>query len=158
MAVKHIPDGYHSVTPYLIVNGGQRAIDYYKRAFGATELFRMDGPDGKIGHAEIKIGDSHVMLSDENPAWGAKAPQAGVSPPVQLMIYVQDVDTTFKQALVAGGKETMPLKNQFYGDRSGTLTDPFGHSWTVATHVEDVAPDEMQRRAAEYAKAQQQKV
>jgi PhnB protein len=158
MAVKPIPEGYHSVTPYLIVNGGQRALDYYKRAFGATEVFRMDAPNGKIGHAEIQIGDSRVMLADENPAWGAKAPQPGVSPPVQLMIYVPDADTTFKQALAAGGKETMPIKNQFYGDRSGTFTDPFGHSWTVATHVEDVPADEMMRRAAEYAKSQPQSV
>jgi PhnB protein len=158
MAVKPIPDGYHSVTPYLIVNAGQRALDYYTQAFGASELFRMDAPGGKIGHAELQIGDSRVMLSDENPAWGAKAPTAGVSPPVQLMIYVADVDATFKRALAAGAKETQPIKNQFYGDRSGTLTDPFGHVWTIATHVEDVPADEMQRRAAEYMKQQPQGV
>lgn len=158
MAVKHIPDGYHSVTPYLIVNGAARALEYYQKAFGAKELFRMDAPGGKIGHAEIQIGDSRVMLADENPAWNAKAPESGVTPPVQLMIYVEDVDKTFKNALAAGGRETMPIKNQFYGDRSGTLTDPFGHSWTVATHVEDIAPDEMMRRAEEYAKNQQQTV
>ena len=158
MAVKPIPDGYHSVTPYLIVNAGQRALDYYKQAFGASELFRMDAPGGKIGHAEIQIGDSRVMLSDENPAWGAKAPTPGVSTPVQLMIYVADVDATFKQALAAGAKETQPIKNQFYGDRSGTLTDPFGHVWTIATHVEDVPADEMQRRAADYMKQQPQSV
>ena len=155
MAVKPIPDGYHSVTPYLIVNAGQRALDYYKQAFGASELFRMDAPGGKIGHAEIQIGDSRVMLSDENPAWGAKAPTPGVSPPVQLMIYVEDVDATFKRALAAGAKETQPIKNQFYGDRSGTLTDPFGHVWTIATHIEDVPADEMQRRAAEFMKQPQ---
>ena len=126
MAVKPIPDGYHSVTAYLIVNAGQRALDYYKQAFGASELFRMDAPGGKIGHAEIQIGDSRVMLSDENPAWGAKAPTPGVSPPVQLMIYVEDVDETFKRALAAGAKETQPIKNQFYGDRSGTLTTRSG--------------------------------
>jgi PhnB protein len=158
MAVKHIPDGYHSVTPYLIVNAGQRALDYYKQAFGASELFRMDAPGGKIGHAEIQIGDSRLMLSDENPAWGAKAPTSGVSPPVQLMIYVDDVDTMFKRALAAGAKEIQPIKDQFYGDRSGTLTDPFGHVWTIATHVEDVSADEMQRRAAEYMKQQPQSV
>ena len=110
MAVKPIPDGYHNVTPYLIVNAGQRALDYYKQAFGASELFRMDAPGGTIGHAEIQIGNSRVMLSDENPAWGAKAPTPGVSPPVQLMIYVEDVDATFKRALAAGAKETQPIK------------------------------------------------
>jgi PhnB protein len=148
MAVKPIPDGYHSVTPYLIVNDGGRALDYYKKAFGAVELFRMDAPGGKIGHAEIKIGDSPIMLSDENPTWGAKSAQALGGSPVHLMIYVEDCDRVFKQALSAGGTEKHPLKDQFYGDRSGTLTDPFGHSWTVATHKEDVAPDEMERRAA----------
>jgi PhnB protein len=155
MAVKKIPEGYHSVTPYLIVRGGERALEYYKRAFGAEERFRMDGPEGTIGHAEIQIGDSIVMLADENPAWHARAPEAGVAPPVQLMIYVEDVDDTFTRALAAGAKEKMPIKNQFYGDRSGTLTDPFGHVWTVATHVEDVSPEEMERRAAEYASKQQ---
>ena len=152
MAVKPIPDGYHSVTPYLVVRGGARALEYYARAFGAEERFRMDGPGGTIGHAEIQIGDSIVMLADENPAFNAKAPEAGKQPPVSLMIYVADVDATFKRALDAGATEVQPLKNQFYGDRSGTLTDPFGHCWTVATHVEDVPPEEMGRRAAEYAK------
>ena len=158
MAAKSIPEGYHSVTPYLIVRGGTRALEYYKQAFGAEERFRMDGPGGTIGHAEIQIGDSIVMLADENPAWNAKAPQVGTPSPVQLMIYVDDVDATFAQALTAGGKETQPLKNQFYGDRSGSLTDPFGHSWTVATHIEDVPPEEMERRAAEYAKKSQASV
>lgn len=148
MAVKPIPDGYHSVTPYLIVGDGVRAIEFYKQAFGATELFRMDAPGNKIGHAEIKIGDSPVMLSDESPAWGGKSPETLGGTPVHLMIYVEDVDTVFNRALAAGGKETKALQDQFYGDRSGTLTDPFGHSWTVATHKEDVAPEEMQRRAA----------
>ena len=152
MAVKPIPEGYHSVTPYLIVHDGARAIDFYKQAFGAVELFRMDAPDNKIGHAEVKIGDSPVMLADENPAMGAKSPTTLGGTPVQLMIYVEDVDAVFRRALAAGGKETRPLKDQFYGDRSGTLTDPFGHSWTVATHKEDVAPQEMERRAAEASK------
>jgi PhnB protein len=155
MAAKTIPEGYHSVTPYLIVRGGVRALEYYKRAFGAEERFRMDGPDATIGHAEIQIGDSIVMLADENPASNARAPEMGTPPPVQLMIYVDDVDTTFARALAAGGKETQPLKDQFYGDRSGTLIDPFGHSWTVATHIEDVPAEEMHRRAAEYAKQKQ---
>ena len=152
MAVNPIADGYHSVTAYLIVRDAARAIDFYKQAFGATELFRMDAPDNKIGHAEIKIGDSPVMLADENPAWGAKSPEALGGSPVHLMIYVEDVDAVFKRALAAGGTETHPLKDQFYGDRSGTLTDPFGHSWTVATHVEDVSAEDMQRRSAEAQK------
>ena len=149
MAVNPIPAGYHSVTPYLVVRDAARAIDFYTHAFGAKELFRMEAPGNKIGHAEIKIGDSPVMLADENPERGAKSPDALGGSPVHLMIYVEDVDTVFKRALGAGGKETQPLKDQFYGDRSGSLTDPFGHSWTVATHVEDVAPEEMQRRMAE---------
>lgn len=152
MAVKPIADGYHSVTPYLIVRGAARAIEYYKQAFGATELFRMDAPGNKIGHAEIKIGDSPVMLADEHPERGAKSPESYGGSPVSLMIYVEDVDTVFTRALAAGGTEKQPLKDQFYGDRSGTLTDPFGHTWTVATHKEDVAPEEMQRRMAAAAK------
>jgi PhnB protein len=152
MAVKPIPEGYHSVTPYLVVRDAARAIDFYTHAFGAIELFRMAAPNNRIGHAEIKIGDSTVMLADENPAHNAKSPEALGGSPVHLMIYVEDVDTVFKRSLAAGAKETQPLKDQFYGDRSGSLTDPFGHSWTVATHVEDVAPEEMQRRAAEAQK------
>ena len=148
MAVKPIPDGYHSVTPYLIVNNGVKALEYYKQAFGATELMRMDGPDGKLGHAEIKIGDSPVMLADENPQWNAKSPTSYGGTPVSLMIYVDDCDAVFKQAIAAGGKELKGLQDQFYGDRSGTLSDPFGHCWTVATHKEDVAPEEMERRMA----------
>ena len=152
MAIKPIPDGYHSVTPYLIVRGAARAIDFYTQAFGATELFRMDAPGNRIGHAEIKIGDSPVMLADEHPERGAKSPETLGGSAVHLMIYVEDVDSVFNRALAAGGKETKALQDQFYGDRSGTLTDPFGHSWTVATHKEDVAPQEMQRRMAETMK------
>ena len=144
---KPIPDGYHSVTPYLIVNGAADALEYYKKAFGATELFRMPAPEGKIGHAEIKIGDSPIMLADEFPEMGYKSPQSLGGSPVSIMIYVDDVDTTFSQAVAAGGKEQRPVKDQFYGDRSGTLEDPFGHVWHVATHKEDIAPDEMERRA-----------
>jgi PhnB protein len=147
MAVKPIPAGYHSVTPYLVVNGAARALDFYKQAFGATELMRFADPSGRIGHAEIKIGDSVVMLADEHPGRGFHGPQGGRSP-VGLMIYVPDVDTVFNRAVAAGAQVFDAVKDQFYGDRSGTLIDPFGHWWTVATHVEDVAPDEMMRRAA----------
>jgi PhnB protein len=143
---KPIPDGYHSVTPYLVVKGAAAAIDFYKKAFGATELFRMPMPGGKIGHAEIKIGNSPVMLADEAPEMGAVAPQ-GAGSPVGLMIYLDDVDTVFNRAIAAGGKVERPVQDQFYGDRSGSLIDPFGHKWTVATHKEDVPPDELARRA-----------
>lgn len=145
--VKPIPEGYHSVTPYLIIKGAADAIEYYKKAFGATELFRMDH-GGKIGHAEIKIGDSPIMLADEFPEMGHRSPKALGGSPVGIMIYVDDVDTTYKKAIEAGGVEVKPLQDQFYGDRSGTLTDPFGHVWTVATHKEDVSSEEMDRRLA----------
>jgi PhnB protein len=150
---KPIPEGYHSVTPYLIINGATAALDYYTRAFGAVELFRMPAPEGKIGHAEIKIGDSPIMLADECPEMGYKSPQSLGGSPVSIMIYVEDVDTVFKQAIAAGGKEQRPVKDQFYGDRSGTLEDPFGHVWHVATHTEDVSPDEMERRAKAHTAA-----
>jgi len=143
--VKPIPEGYHSLTPYLIIDGAAKALEYYTKAFGATELFRMEH-EGKIGHAEMKIGDSPFMLADENAQMGFKGPKALGGTPVSLMIYVDDVDSTFKQALEAGGVEMKPLQDQFYGDRSGTLTDPFGHVWTVATHKEDVSPEEMDKR------------
>ena len=146
--VKSIPDGYHSVTPYLVVDGGARAIEFYKQAFGATELFRMEGPDGRIGHAEIKIGDSHVMLADEHPEINARSPQAFGGSPVSLMLYVEDVDATVGRAVEAGAKLIRPVADQFYGDRTGGVTDPFGHFWYVATHVEDVPPEELKRRAA----------
>ena len=152
--VKPIPEGYHSLTPYLIVDGGVEALEYYKKAFGATELFRMEH-EGKIGHAEMKIGDSPFMLSDGHKEMGYEGPKAYGGTPVMLMIYVDDCDTIFKQALQAGGTEVKPLQDQFYGDRSGTLTDPFGHVWTVATHKEDVSPEEMDKRlAALHAKSQ----
>lgn len=157
MAVKPIPDGYHSVTPYLIVDRGAEAIDFYKRAFNATELFRMAQPDGRIGHAEIKIGDSPVMLADEFPEMGARSPKSLGSSAVHLMVYVENVDDVFKQALNAGAKQAQPVENKFYGDRSGMLADPFGHMWTVATHVEDVSVEEVRRRAQTQAKYQEQK-
>jgi len=150
---KPIPEGYHSVTPYLIIKGATEAIDFYKKAFGATELFRMPAPGGKIGHAEIKIGDSPIMLADESPEMGYKSPQSLGGSPISIMIYVADVDTVFKQAIAAGGKEQRPVKDQFYGDRSGTLEDPFGHVWHVATHTEDVSPEEMERRMKTYTAA-----
>ena len=150
---KPVPDGYHTATPYLIVNGAAQAIEFYKKVFGATELMRMPQPGGKIGHAEIKIGDSPIMLADEFPEMGYKSPQSLGGSPVSIMIYVEDVDTVFKQAIAAGGKEQRPVKDQFYGDRSGTLEDPFGHVWHVATHTEDVSPDEMERRAKAHSAA-----
>jgi len=145
MAVNPIPADYAGVTSYLIVRGAAKAIDFYQRAFGATEIFRLPMGD-RVGHAEIKIGGGVVMLADEMPDMGHKSPQVLGGTPVSLMFYVPDVDAVFARALAAGGKVVKPLQNQFYGDRSGTLTDPFGHVWTVATHVEDVAPDEMDRR------------
>jgi PhnB protein len=148
--VKPIPDGYHSLTPYLIVEGAADALEFYKKAFGATELFRMEH-EGKIGHAEMKIGDSPFMLADQQPQW--KGPKALGGTPVSLMIYVDDCDAIYKQAIDAGGVEVKPLQDQFYGDRSGTLTDPFGHVWTVATHKEDVTPEEMDKRMAAMAAA-----
>lgn len=150
MATKAIPPGYHSVTPYLIIDGAAKAIDFYKRAFNAKELMRMQSPDGRVGHAEIQIGDSHIMLADEYPEMGYRSPQALGGAAVSLMVYVEKVDEIFKQALSSGAQELQPLKDQFYGDRSGTLKDPFGHVWTISTHVEDVAPEEMRRRAQQY--------
>jgi PhnB protein len=145
--VKPIPAGYHSVTPYLICDGAADAIEYYKKAFGATELFRMDH-QGKVGHAELKIGDSPIMLADEYPQMGYRSPKALGGTPVSIMIYVEDVDTVYKRAIDAGATELKALQDQFYGDRSGTLTDPFGHVWTIATHKEDVSMEEMNRRMA----------
>jgi len=150
MAIKPIPDGYHSVTPYLIVKGAADAIEFYKRAFGAIELMRMPRPDGKVGHAEIRIGDSAIMLADEHPEMGFHSPQSLGGAGVTLMVYVERVDDVFGRAVAGGAKELQPIKDQFYGDRSGTLQDPFGHTWTVATHVEDVSPEEMRRRAEKF--------
>ena len=147
MPVSPIPEGYHSVTPYLVMKNAAAAIEFYKEAFGAVELLRMAAPGGKIGHAEIKIGDSPVMLADEYPDMGFKGPESLGGTPVSLMIYVDDVDKIYPQAIAAGGKEVRPLQNQFYGDRSGTLTDPFGHVWTISTHVEDVPEEELAKRA-----------
>jgi PhnB protein len=148
MPVQPIPDGYHSVTPYLICADAATAIDFYKKAFAAVELLRLGGPDGKIGHAEIRIGNSIIMLADEHPEFLQKAPTAYGGSPVSMVIYVPNVDEVFHQAIAAGGKEVRPLTDQFYGDRTGSLIDPFGHTWTIMTHVEDVPQDEVERRLA----------
>jgi PhnB protein len=149
-----IPEGYHSVTPYLIVKGAARAIEFYQQAFGATELMRLDGPDGSVGHAEIKIGDSPVMLADEHPEMGFRSPQTLGGTGVSLLVYVENVDDLFRQAIAAGGKELRPVQDQFYGDRMGTLEDPFGHVWSIATHIEDVSPEEMRRRSEAFLEQQ----
>lgn len=149
MTVKPIPDGYHSVTPYLIVDGAAAAIDFYKNVFGATEMMQLPGPGGKVMHAEIKIGDSIVMLADEFPDMNIQGPAAIGGSPVGICLYVEDVDATFSQAVDAGATIERPLQDQFYGDRSGTVVDPFGHKWTICSHIEDLTPEEIQKRMAE---------
>jgi PhnB protein len=146
---KPIPDGYHTATPYLILGDAGKAIEFYKRAFGATELMRFPAPGGRIGHAEIKIGDSRIMLADEFPEMGYRGPAAIGGTPVSIMLYVEDVDAVAAQAVSAGAKITKEVKDQFYGDRLGTIEDPFGHVWHISTHKEDVPPDEMDRRVKE---------
>jgi PhnB protein len=148
MAVKPVPDGYHTVTPYLIVSGAAQAIDFYTRAFGATELLRIPDGKGRIGHAEIRIGDSVIMLADEHPEMGYRGPRALGGTSVSILLYVPDVDAMFERAIKAGGKSQRPVADQFYGDRMGTLEDPFGHAWTIGTHVEDVSDEEIKRRMA----------
>jgi PhnB protein len=152
MAVKPIPEGYPAVTPYLVVKGASAAIDYYKKVFGATERMRMDAPGGMIGHAELTIGGSVIMLADEFPDMGFRGPKAIGGSPVSLMLYVESVDQVFKRAVDAGAKPLRPVADQFYGDRIGTLEDPFGHVWSIGTHVEDVSPEEMRRRSQEMMK------
>jgi PhnB protein len=149
MAVKAVPEGYHTVTPYLVMQRAGEAIEFYKKAFGATELFRMDAGGGKIGHAEIKIGDSPIMLADEHPEEGYVGPETLGGSPISVMLYVDDVDGAFARSIEAGATELKPVMDQFYGDRSGTLRDPFGHVWTIATHVEDIPEEEMERRIKE---------
>jgi PhnB protein len=145
--VKPIPDEFHTITPYLTVKGAAQAIDFYKRAFGATERFRFAGPDGKtIGHAEIVIGDSILMMADESPSMGNRSPQSFGGTPVSLLIYLEDVDAAYKRAIDAGAKVKMPVEDKFYGERAGCLEDPFGHQWTLMTHIEDVTPDELRKR------------
>ncbi len=156
MAVKPVPAGYHTATPYLVCKGADQAIECYKKAFGATELLRMPGPDGKVMHAEIKIGDSPIMLGEEVPEMGFRCPQTLGGSPVGIMLYVEDVDGLFEQAIEAGGKQQRPIVDQFYGDRSGTLEDPFGHIWTIATHKEDLSPEQINARFEEMMKRQGQ--
>ena len=150
MTVKAIPDGYHTVTPYLIVKGAAAAIDFYQQAFGAEEVMRLDMGD-IIGHAEIQIGDSRVMLADEHPEMGAVAPQSTGASGVGICLYVENVDEVVARAVEAGAEIERPLADQFYGDRTATVADPFGHRWTVSTHIEDVTPEEINRRMAEMA-------
>ena len=156
MAVNPVPDGYHTATPYLVCKGADQAIEFYKKAFGATELLRMPGPDGKVMHAEIKIGDSPILLGEEVPEMGFRCPPALGGSPVGIMLYVEDVDGLFAQAVEAGGKQQRPIVDQFCGDRSGTLEDPFGHIWTIATHKEDLSPEQINTRFEEMMKQQGQ--
>ena len=149
MTAKAIPAGHRTVTPYLTVKNGISALEFYKKAFGATETFRLLMPDGRLGHAEIRLGDSMIMLSDEFPEHGGKAPGTLGGSPVNIHLYVENVDAFFKRAVAAGAKERKPVMDQFYGDRSGQLEDPFGHLWWVATHKEDVPPEELQKRVRE---------
>ena len=152
--VKAIPEGYEGATPYLIIKGATDALEFYKKAFGATEIMRMPAPGGTIGHAEIKIGKAIIMLADEFPDMNCKSPQAYGGSPVSIMIYVPDVDRFVKRAVDAGATVVRPLENKFYGDRAASLEDPFGHQWHFATHVEDVPPDEMEKRAKAVTKQQ----
>jgi PhnB protein len=148
MPVRPIPEGYHSITPYLVISEAAKAIDWYKQAFGAQQTLRMEDPTtGKIGHAEMKIGDSYIMLADEYPDMGYRSPKTLGGAGISLLLYVKDVDGTVKQAVDAGAKIERPLQDQFYGDRTGTIQDPFGHVWTIATHIEDVSPEEMLERS-----------
>ena len=154
--VKAIPEGFHSVSPYLCVSDAARAIEFYKEAFGATERMRMEAPGGKIGHAEILIGDSIIMLADEHPELNFRSPQTLGGPSSHFMIYVEDVDAQVERAVAAGAKLVKPVKDEFYGDRSGSVEDPFGHLWYISTHIEDPTREEIEQRLAAYmAQAQQ---
>ena len=153
-AVNPIPKSYEGATPYLIIKGAAEALEFYKRAFGASEVMRMPGPGGTVGHAEIKIGQAIIMLADEFPDMGCKSPQSFGGSPVSIMVYVKDIDTFVMRAVSAGAKVLKPVANQFYGDRSGSLEDPFGHQWHFATHVEDVPAGEMAQRAEAFMKQQ----
>ena len=145
-ATRSIPEGFHSVTPYLVCKGASHAIDWYRKVFGAEQVSRMEGDDGIVAHAELRLGDSMIMLADEFPEWGARGPHTIGGSPIGLMIYVADCDAVFRKAVEHGAHVERPLEDQFYGDRSGHIVDPFGHKWTIATHVEDVSPEEMKTR------------
>jgi PhnB protein len=149
----YIPKGYNAVTPYLVIKGAAKAIEYYKNVFGATVVVRMDGPDGQVGHAELQIGDSRIMLADENLKMGHPSAETIGASPVSLYVYVPDCDKVFEKAIAEGAKIQKPVEDQFYGDRSGFLRDPFGHYWGIATHVEDVSPQEMDKRAKQAMQA-----
>jgi PhnB protein len=149
MATKPIPEGYHTVTPYLAVDDAAKAIEFWGRAFGATEQVRMDGPDGKIAHAELEIGDSRIMVSDQFPQSTTKPPKEAGATTVSIMLYVEDVDSVVQDAVDAGATISMPIEDMFWGDRFGAVTDPFGHQWSIATHVEDVSPEDIEVRARE---------
>ena len=153
MSPKPIPDGYPRVMPYLCVEGAAKAIDFYSTVLGAKERMRMPGPGDSVGHAELELGDSVIMLSDAFPEMGNLSPTQVGGTPVTISVYVEDVDQTFEKAINAGAKELRPVENAFYGDRGGLFEDPFGHKWHVATHVEDVSPDEMAKRAAKMMEA-----
>jgi len=146
MSVSKIPAGYHSVTPYLVIAGADKAIEFYQQAFGAKERLRLQMPAGPVGHAELDIGDSIIMIADEFPQMGIVGPQAGQRPPVGVCLYVADADAVFAKAVELGATVDRPVQDQFYGDRSGTVRDPFGHYWTIATHIEDVPQEEVQKR------------
>ncbi len=147
-AKSYVPEGYRTVTPYLVIRDAAKAIEFYKKAFGAKETMSMPTPDGKIAHAEIKIGDSMIMISDEMPQWGTKSPETLNGTPVGIFLYVPDVDATFKLAIASGATEVMPVADQFWGDRYGKVLDPFGHQWNIATHTEDLTSEEIGERAA----------
>jgi PhnB protein len=151
--VHYIPKGYNTVTPYLVIKGAAKAIDYYKKVFGATVVVRMDGPDGQVGHAELQIGDSRIMLADEKPSMGHRSATTIGGSPVSLYVYLPDCDKVVEKAVADGAKILKPVEDQFYGDRSGFIQDPFGHLWGIATHVEDVSPEEMDERAKKAAQA-----
>jgi len=153
--VKPVQEGYHSITPYLVVQDAARALDFYQRVFGAKEIVRMNNPQGRVGHAEIRIGDSILMLAEETPNSGVRCPQSLNGSTVSIFVYLEDVDSVFNKALSAGAQEVQRPADMFWGDRYGRLTDPFGHSWSLATHIEDVTPEEIGRRAQEAAKAAQ---
>ncbi len=158
MTVSAIPAGYHSITPYLTIRDARSALDFYQKALGATLVMELTAPDGTIAHAELQIGDSKIMLSEENPEWGCLSPSTLGGAGGSLMIYLADVDAAFERAIAAGGTELRPVVDQFYGDRSGTFKDPFGHTWTLSTHIEDVSPEVMKQRMDEWMaewKAQQ---